>query len=180
GLTYRSSAPDLGSYASSSGDWTVAGIGNAAAATLVITATVDAGTHGVTFVHSAEVAAADQADPVLGNDQDSARVRVQSADLALTVVADHARPNEGETLTCTVTLRNHGPDAATGVAASDVLPAGVTQVSSVASQGSYTPGTGAWSIGSIASGGSVTLGLIATVDLGTHGTSITNVASVIG
>ena len=34
-------------------------------------------------------------------------------------------PNVGDTITYTVTLRNNGPDPATGVQVRDLLPAGV-------------------------------------------------------
>src|SRR5207249_1919861 len=124
--------------------------------------------------------ASDQADPVPGNDRDSVAVTVQSADLAVTKVVNNATPNERDTLTYTVTLTNNGPDAATSAAVTDLLPAGVTFLSSTPSQGSYLSGTGVWTVGSVANLSTATLTLVATVDVGTNGTTILNKARVSG
>ena len=51
------------------------------------------------------------------------------ADLALDKTVDDPTPSEGDTITYTVTLTNNGPDTATGVQVTDLLPAGVTYVS---------------------------------------------------
>src|SRR5438093_490948 len=98
-------------------------------------ATVDAGTHGTTITNLARVTAATQADPVGANNRDSVAVTVQSADLALTMAVNNATPNIGDALTYTVTLHNNGPDAASAIAVSDLLPAGLTFSSSTPSQG---------------------------------------------
>src|SRR5207244_3565798 len=100
------------------------------------------------------------------------------ADLAVTMAVDDATPNVGGTLTYTVTLRNNGPDAAGGITVTDLLPAGLTYASSAPSQGSYVSGTGVWTVGALASGGTKTLALVVSVDAGTNGTTITNKARV--
>ena len=48
-------------------------------------------------------------------------------------------PNVGDTITFTVTLTNNGPNAATSVQVTDLLPAGLTFVSATPSQGTYDP-----------------------------------------
>ena len=75
-----------------------------------------------------------------------------------------------------VTVRNvAGFSTATGVEVTDVLPAGMTYVSSTASQGSYNSRTGVWTVGTLAGGSSATLTITATVNaLGTK----TNTAEV--
>ena len=49
----------------------------------------------------------------------------------------------------TVTLRNNGPDAATGVQVTDLLPAGLTFASADPSQGTYNSATGLWTVGTV-------------------------------
>src|SRR5207253_1018425 len=120
-----------------------------ASATLTLSATVNAGTGGTTLVNSAS-AAADQADHVAGNNTASKSLTVQSADLGLAMAVDNAAPNEGNTVTFTLTLTNNGPDAAAGIAVTDLLPAGLTYASATPSQGSYVSGSGVWSVGGVA------------------------------
>ncbi len=99
------------------------------------------------------------------------------ADLAVAKTVDDATPAEGATITYTITLTNNGPDDSSSVELTDSLPAGVTFVSATASQGSFDPGTGLWSVGTLAATASGTLELTCTVDLGTGGTTITNTTS---
>jgi len=97
-----------------------------------------------------------------------------SADIEVTKSVDESNPNVGEDVTFTITVTNHGPDDATGVVVTDSLPAGLVYVSSNPSQGTYDDATGAWTIGAIANGASVTLEIVATVD---QPGSITNTAT---
>src|SRR6202035_2225817 len=55
------------------------------------------------------------------------------------------------------------PSDATSVQVTDLLPAGLTLVSATPAGGTYTSGTGVWNIGSLASGASTTLTVVATV-----------------
>jgi uncharacterized repeat protein (TIGR01451 family) len=83
------------------------------------------------------------------------------ADLSLTKTVDNATAAVGATVTFTVTLTNHGPDTATNVTVSDVLPAGLTLLSSKASQGTYQGGV--WSVGTVTTSVAPTLTLVAQV-----------------
>ncbi|MFH1842505.1 MAG: DUF11 domain-containing protein, partial [bacterium] len=104
---------------------------------------------------------------------------VTSSDLELTKVIDDPAPDEGQTVFYTVTVTNQGPDNASGVLVNDALPAGVTHVDAVASQGTYDDGSGDWDIGGLAATDVVTLTIEATVDEGTAGDLISNLATVI-
>src|SRR5207249_282626 len=106
------------------------------------------------------------------NNRDSVAVTVQRAELAVTKVVNNATPNEGNTIAYTVTLRNNGPNSATNVTLTDLLPAGLTYGSSTPSQGSYTSGTGLWTVGTLANAATATLTLNATVISGTNGTTM--------
>jgi uncharacterized repeat protein (TIGR01451 family) len=178
GVTFVSSTTTQGAYSSVTGLWTVGAIANAASGTLTITATVDAGAEGSTIENTATVTASDQADGNPANDSDSASITVGSVDLAVTKTVDNAAPNEEDTIVYTVTLTNGGPDTATGVELTDLLPTGVTFVSGTTTQGTYFPGTGVWAVGAIANTASATLTMTATVDAGSGGTTIVNSASV--
>ena len=85
-------------------------------------------------------------------------------DLDLTKVVSPDEAAQGDTVTYTLTLRNDGPDGATGVEVTDQLPDGVTYVSDVASQGSYSSGTGIWVVRALANGATATLTIAVTVD----------------
>ena len=82
----------------------------------------------------------------------SATETPQQADLALTKTVSNPTPNVGDTITFTVTLTNNGPDTATGVQVSDLLPAGLSFVSATPSQGTYDTATGLWTVGTVAVG----------------------------
>jgi uncharacterized repeat protein (TIGR01451 family) len=162
GLTYVSSVPSQGTYTAGTGVWETLSIANAGTATLEITATVtEAILPGAT--NTATITESDQYDPTPGNNTDSQDVTPQQADLAITKTVDNATPNVGDNVTFTITVSNNGPDAATGVVVTDMLPAGLTYVSSVPSQGTYTAGTGVWETLSIANAGTATLEITATV-----------------
>jgi uncharacterized repeat protein (TIGR01451 family) len=101
-----------------------------------------------------------------------------AADLAVTKGVSNATPAEGVAISYTVTVNGAGADGATSATINDVLPVGVTYQSYSATQGTYVSGTGVWTVGSVASGGSATLTLSVTVNSGTSGSTITNTASV--
>jgi uncharacterized repeat protein (TIGR01451 family) len=177
GVTYVSDVPSQGSYFAGTGLWTVGSLANGASATLDITANVDAGTAGTTVTNTASLSASDQGDTNAANDTDSAGITVQAVDIAITKIVDDPAPNEGDTIVYTVTATNNGPDTATGVEVTDLLPAGVTYVSDVPSQGGYAVVTGLWTIGTLANGASATLDLTVSVNQGsTGGATISNSA----
>lgn len=101
-----------------------------------------------------------------------------TADLEVTKRVDNPAPYEGDTFVYTVTITNKGPDAATGVEVTDLLPAGISYAWHRASQGSYEPGTGVWKVGALAPSSSATLEITASVNQGTAGSVIVNIAEV--
>jgi uncharacterized repeat protein (TIGR01451 family) len=168
GLTFVSSNASQGAYVSGTGVWTVGTINSAANATLTITATVT--TIGAK-INTAEVSAADQGDidstpdneNAAEDDQASVTVTPAVSDLSVTKTVDDNTPDKNQNVTFTVTVANGGPDQATNVALSDLLPAGLTFVSSTPSQGTYNSGTGVWTVGTVSPGTPQTLTITATV-----------------
>ena len=90
-----------------------------------------------------------------------------------------ATPDEGDVVTFQIEVTNNGPDGATSVDLTDLLPAGLTPTvnNGTVSQGTYDPATGLFAIGNIASGGSAVLILEGTVDVGQGGNTITNITT---
>ena len=88
-----------------------------------------------------------------------------SADLKLTKTASNLNPKDGDQVTYTITVVNNGPNDATGVKVTDILPNGLTYVSSNASQGTYDPTSGLWTVGTIKNGSSASLNITVTVNI---------------
>ena len=116
------------------------------------------------LVNTAQKTAQAEVDPNPLNDQSSVSLNaVTTADLEVTKAVSNAAPSVGEAVTFTVKATNLGPSPATGVVVNDPLPAGLEFVSATPSQGSYDPGTGAWTVGDLAATQSAVLSLTALV-----------------
>jgi uncharacterized repeat protein (TIGR01451 family) len=76
----------------------------------------------------------------------------ENADLELTATAATPNPVEGGNLTYNVSIVNNGPSDATNVVLTDVLPAGVTLVSSTGFGTPSGTSTVTWNLGTIANG----------------------------
>ncbi|MEB4590783.1 SdrD B-like domain-containing protein, partial [Candidatus Thiothrix sp. Deng01] len=85
-------------------------------------------------------------------------------DLKLSKTVSPGTAQRGATVTYTLTLTNESELDATGVVVTDKLPVGVTYVTYATAAGAYDPGTGAWTVGAVAAGQSVTLAITVTVD----------------
>src|SRR5262245_1210657 len=167
GLTFVSSTPSQGTYSSTTGIWTVGTVTQTSQQTLIIRATVvspDQQTNSATISH------ADQFDPDLGNNSPSVTETPQQADLAVIKTVNNQTPNVGDTITYVITLTNNGPDGATNVTLQDTLPAGLTFVSATPA-GSYNPGTGVWTFGTVTVGTPQTLTSTATMTSPSIGTN---------
>lgn len=96
-------------------------------------------------------------------------------DLEIVKRVDEAAPAAGSVVTFTLTVTNDGSIAATNVAVTDLLPAGLQFVSATPSQGAYNEGTGIWTVGTVAPGTPQTLSIRAVVSTVTP---LTNTASI--
>ncbi|HET7063447.1 MAG TPA: DUF11 domain-containing protein [Rudaea sp.] len=172
GLTFVSATPSQGTYASATGVWTIGSIANSGSATVALNATVVSPT---AQTNTAAITHGDQSDPNLANNSASATVTPLQADLAIAKTVDNPAPGVGNTVTFTVTLSNIGPDSATNVIVTDLLPAGLAFVSATPSQGTYASATGVWTAGTIATSSSASLSLAATV---TQSVALTNTATI--
>jgi uncharacterized repeat protein (TIGR01451 family) len=176
-LTLVATNTSQGDY-DSGGEWSVGKLLAGRAATLTLTATVQAGAAGQTITNTATVSASEQNDANSSNNSAGAPLTVTNADLAVSKVVDNPGPKEGGPLLYTVTVTNNGPDDATGVVISDTLPLSVTLTASSASQGGYDSAAGRWQVGDLTASASATLTLSATVQTGTIGQIFTNTAAI--
>lgn len=103
-----------------------------------------------------------------------------AADLAIAITADSASPPVGQDVVYTVTLSNIGPDNATTVAATVILPPELTYASHVAGLGTYNGVTGIWTVGNLNVGASSALTVTARLDAGIAGQDLTTTAAVSG
>jgi uncharacterized repeat protein (TIGR01451 family) len=100
-------------------------------------------------------------------------------DLELRMSVDIPVPGPGQPVQFTVTLNNIGTDAATGVVVTDKLPAELAIPAGMAaftSTGTYSPVTGAWTVGDMAAGATAVLVLPAIVAVATQPPCSANVA----
>ncbi|MEL6527679.1 MAG: DUF11 domain-containing protein, partial [Chloroflexota bacterium] len=102
---------------------------------------------------------------------------INGTDLAVSKSVSDMMPFEGQTVTYTVTVSNTGQDT-TAVEVTDQLPIGVTYVSHTTATGTYDNVTGVWAVGDMTTGTSAQLDIVASVDVGTAGGTVTNTADI--
>lgn len=139
--------------------WEVGTLGPLATATAIIHATVSPeGPYTITATVEA-----DESDPNPGNNTSSLTLYPVTpvANLRITKEADEYYPMVGDEVTFTLTAYNNGPDDATGVIATDLLPSGL--VYDGHSGGAYNSSTGEWNIDELDSGATAELTITAIV-----------------
>lgn len=178
GLTLLTSGVTRGSYDEGTGLWDVGSLASLESASLFLLAEPDDGTEGLTITNVAALYASDQPDLNATNDADSASVTVRSsgADLAVTKTVDQPLVQVGDEVTYTITIENVGTSTALGANVTDVIPSGLSYESSSATRGSYSSLLSSWSVGNMSPGAFASLELVASVDSGTEGDTIWNVA----
>ncbi len=87
-----------------------------------------------------------------------------TSDVSLTKRVDNATPDTGDTVVFTLTVTNQASTPSPNIVVDDQLPAGLTYVAHVTSQGSYSPFSGQWTVGALAAGGSATLDITVIID----------------
>ena len=157
-----------GTYNPGTGVWNILSLNNGDSATLTLHADVHApaaGTIPSPQTNIAEITAVSEPDPNKSNNKATATETPKYADLAVIKQTSDPTPNDGDTVTYTITLTNNGKDTATNVELTDTLPHPVTYVpgSATAEPGTtFTPtGSpitgGTWDVPSINPGDVFTL-----------------------
>jgi uncharacterized repeat protein (TIGR01451 family) len=156
-------------FNATTGVWTIGSLAPGATATLVATLTAGASAaDNLAIDNTASLLTVNETDADPNNNSASVRTDIdRNVDIEITKLATPTSVVAGSStgnLVYTVTARNIGPSNASGVTVSDTdvltanLPAGVSLVSAIGSGStSFNSATGIWTIGSLASGASVTL-----------------------
>jgi LruC domain-containing protein/uncharacterized repeat protein (TIGR01451 family) len=158
--------------------WTIGTLASGASVNLVIVATIDPGFTGI-LANTATVSSP-IGDPVTTNNSATVNINVTApvvdADLAVTKTVNPNPVIAGQGIVYTITVKNNGPAVAQSVSLQDVPSTNLTFVGASASPGTSWA-TPAWTIGTLATGSTVTLTIVATVNAGFTGT-INNTAVV--
>ncbi|MES3005104.1 MAG: immunoglobulin-like domain-containing protein [Patescibacteria group bacterium] len=194
-VRFVSSNASVGSYATSTGLWTIGSLANGASATLTISITVNTGAEGREISNTATVTA-NEPDPNTGNNTSTVNFIVNgagscsgscgggggsnSANLGITKTVNKTNALPGETVIYTINVINYGPNSTTGVTVNDIIPNTLNFISYNASTGSYNNTNGVWDIGNLSNGSTASLTITATVKAGISPQTITNTATVTG
>jgi len=172
GLTFvGAQTPTAGTFTNP--QWTIPSIAVGVTETIVLEATVDVGTANTTITNLITNIAMDQDDETpANNDLEEAVTIANEADLVVTKVVDNSNPNESDSVIYTIQVVNNGPAQATNVALTDVIPSGLTLISSAPSVGSFT--NDIWTIGTLNDAQVETIQLTAQVNVGQSGNTIVN------
>ncbi|RIJ41670.1 CARDB domain-containing protein [Pontibacter oryzae] len=157
GVTFVSSSAGA-SYNATTGVWTIPALNSGASTTMTLTGTLNqAGTISTTAAVNTSSAYYDSNS---ANNSASNSITVEGqSDVQVTGSVSNANPDLGETITYTFQVKNNGPSSATNVVLANRIPATLTVLSTSASQGSVSNNT--WSVGSLASGATQTLTIVA-------------------
>jgi uncharacterized repeat protein (TIGR01451 family) len=177
-VAFGSYGATTGTYSDATGIWDIGNLAVGASGTLTITGTVNSGYGGLTITNTADITRMDRPDTNEVDNTASATFTIQQTDLAVLKSVLPTSASEGDPVDFTIQLTNNGPNDATGIELTDLLPSGLSYDSSVPSQGSYVSGTGIWTVGGVTNGGSASLVITATTLAGSGGTTITNTVDI--
>ncbi|MCW9705422.1 CshA/CshB family fibrillar adhesin-related protein [Fodinibius salsisoli] len=158
GFSFVSATASQGNYSDGTGIWTIGTVANGAAVTLDITATVEP---SGPYENTASVSNSDQEDPDPNNDEDTSEPNPSaSADVEVIKTLDTNGPFKvDQQIQYTLEISNYGPSQATNIVVEDT-PTNLTMDNVSGSGCSSFPCT----IPSLASGGSTTINITATID----------------
>ena len=171
GLTLVSATPTQGSCAGSVK--VTCNLGSLQGGSSVVVTIVVSTTQAGLVTNTASVSA----DNLVNNSATVLTTVNPSADLSITKADSPDPAKTGGNLTYTITVKNAGPTAATGVTVTDSLPAGVNLVSAVPAQGSCSGTTTiTCNLGTILSGAGTKITIVV---VPTQAGSLSNTATVI-
>ncbi|EKF85887.1 nidogen-like domain-containing protein [Methanobacterium formicicum] len=147
-------------YNHTTGIWNVGNIANGTSKTLTIIAKIiSTGTISNSAILTAPLTPA-FTDWNYNNNGQTVEIEVPAAaDIGVSQSINNTTPTVNDTVSITVNASNNGPNLATGIKISDILPSGLEFVSCSTNYGSYS--NGIWTIENLLSGQIATLTIIA-------------------
>ena len=162
GLIFVAAETSQGFYDDQTGIWTVGEIPVGSYALLDLeTEILNTGAQS----NTATVGDADAFDPDNTNNTASDTVSGEAADLSVTKTVETGTLNINDEITFTIRVTNQGPDDASGIQITDMLPDQVTYLSDD-SPGVYDPSSGIWNIGTLDNGASQSINIRVRADQG--------------
>ncbi len=146
--------PSVGTY--ENGIWTIPSLASGATATLTISGIATAVMAGCCTPNTATIINQTEYDPHTIGESVTKETYTKEANVALSQTANY----QGNVVTFTVTATNNGPDTATNINITDLIPAGFTNVTVTPSIGTYE--NGIWIIPSLENGVVATLTITGT------------------
>ena len=171
-LTYTASDITVSKGTFTNNKWTIGDMANGETQTMKITTIVNA--TNTTIVNNVNVTS-ETYDPNETNNNDSNKTVVPpEADLEVIKEVSAETSHKGDTVTWTITVINHGPDAAINAYAEDVIPSELifTADDVTVSKGDFA--NNIWTIGDMANGETQTMTIKTTVNV-TNETVVNNV-----
>ena len=155
----------------SSLEWTIASLPGLGSVDLTFRATVDTGAKAFNpITNTASLTSVDQVDSDSGNNIGEVDINVVGLDLEVLKSVNVNNPEEGETITYSITVENTSSQPATDVVITDTVPNGVSYVLGTISGGSgqneSDPESLVWTIATLGANSTQTLTFDATVDSG--------------
>lgn len=150
-LELQSATPVQGSWTSP--NWTIGAMNSGQVFTLKIVAKVPKKPTEGTFINTVSNTQT-ETDSNFSTDDliESVTITAKKIDLTLTKLVNKSVVKIGGEVVFTLSLKNNGPQSATGVQVKDLLPTGLTYVSgnsTIPTNTTYTPGTGIWDLSGI-------------------------------
>ncbi len=180
GLTNVTVTPSVGTYDSNTGIWTIPFLEKFTSATLTITGKAGTSMAGTNTTNNAVEIFQTEYNPQPGNSTSiPVYTKMANVTISQTINGENsATTNIGDTVTYVISVVNNGPDAATNLKITDLLPNGLTDISYITGSGSYNVNTGIWDIGTLNSLTSTTLTITAKITSSLAGITTTNFANI--
>jgi large repetitive protein len=166
GLSFVSAVPDQGncSDVGQAISCSLGSLADGSSATVTVVASASFASAGQTLVDAVSVSGHENDPNEANNDSSASTIVGPAADVSITDTADDANPAQQQDITYTLSYANHGPSSARNVIVVDTLPTGTTfksvdDAACVASGGVVTCHEG-----TIASGASGDIRLVASAD----------------